>query len=335
VSGWIKIEKALETDPRTNRMVKALAKLWSFSGKTEADGIADKGNAIPLPAVTVVCGALTRLWIHADSHIRQDNSLDMSPTEIDEWLGIPGFCNLMPAEWLVLLDDGRVELPDFLEHNGVEAKRKALGAKRVENHRIRKEVTGCNAPKLPDQTRPDLDQTIYETRESAPRETESEIRVRVSGIKDVYPKAARPDWIGGEHALRMAVETGKGTWDEIYAGVVRYAAYCEATCRLVSNPAKFFADVDRPWTHAWDIPVAKPKPGTAPARNDDAAWAEAKFTAKEIAFREPYPGETITSYARQVKEFKDRPPMVPLAERRGLAGIKQIGAKSSSKANAQ
>jgi hypothetical protein len=63
-----------------------------------------------------------------------------------------------------------------------------------------------------------------------------------------------------------------------------------------------------------------------PATNDQAAWAEARFLAKEIGFRDPHPGETVTAYARQAKESKDRPPTVPLAERRGLAGIKRIGA---------
>jgi hypothetical protein len=65
----------------------------------------------------------------------------------------------------------------------------------------------------------------------------------------------------------------------------------------------------------------------APARNDDAAWAEALSLAKEIGFREPHrPAESVTSYMREVTQFRDRPPEVPLSERRGLAGIKRIGA---------
>jgi hypothetical protein len=64
------------------------------------------------------------------------------------------------------------------------------------------------------------------------------------------------------------------------------------------------------------------------AQNDEAAWAEARHTAREVGFRDSWPGESVSAYARQVKEFKDRPPAVPLSERRGLSGIKRIGAES-------
>jgi hypothetical protein len=157
MSGWIKFEKGIETDPRTLRMAKALMR-----------------NAPALPGVTLVCGALSRLWIYADSHIRQDNTLDMSAAEIDEWLGIPGFCDLMPEEWLVQIDDIRVELPDFLAHNGVEAKKKALTQKRVSNHRTRKTVTVRNADALPDQDQTRPDQT--KTKISIPSESMSDAK---------------------------------------------------------------------------------------------------------------------------------------------------------------
>lgn len=54
---------------------------------------------------------------------------------------------------------------------------------------------------------------------------------------------------------------------------------------------------------------------------DAAAWAEARHTAKEIGFRDAYPGESVSSYARQAKDAKDRPPDVPVVARLGLAGV--------------
>jgi hypothetical protein len=102
------------------------------------------------------------LWIFADSHARQDNTLDMSVDELNQWIGIDGFCELMPADWLIIRDEHTVELPDYQEHNGVEARKKALTQKRVAKHRSnekRTSVTPRNASALPDQTRPDLDQT--------------------------------------------------------------------------------------------------------------------------------------------------------------------------------
>lgn len=146
MSGWIKFEKDLETDPRTVRVAKALASRLALSYGCNADA---------LPGVTLVCGALTRLWCYADSHIRGDDTLDAGAAELDEWVGIPGFCALLPTDWLVIIDENHVEFPGFLSHNGIEAKKKALTQKRVSNHRKRLASADCNAPALPDQTRPD------------------------------------------------------------------------------------------------------------------------------------------------------------------------------------
>lgn len=148
MSGWIKWEKDLEEDPRVKRMAAELKRTC---------------NAIPFSHVTVVCGGLIRLWRYADSHIREDNTLDLGASEIDELVGIPSFCSFMPPDWLREVDEHTVELPGFQEHNGVEAKKRALTQKRVARHRTntkRESVTSSVTPALPDQdqTRPDQDQ---------------------------------------------------------------------------------------------------------------------------------------------------------------------------------
>lgn len=139
MSGWVKWEKDLETDPRTRRIVRALEEL--------SNAPALHGPAL----VTLVCGSLLRLWSYADSHIRSDDTLDMGASEVDEYLGIENFCSVMPGDWLVEVDEHTVKLPDYQSHNGVEAKKKALTQKRVERHRTKER----NADALPDQTRPD------------------------------------------------------------------------------------------------------------------------------------------------------------------------------------
>lgn len=142
---WIKIEKALETDPRVLRAARELARR--------------ECNAGALHHVTLVVGALARLWIFADSHAREDDTLDMGFEDIDDFLGIPNFCSLLPADWIVEIDEHRVELPCFSEKNGAEARRRALTQKRVAQHRgaevKRSSVTPRNARALPDKTRQD------------------------------------------------------------------------------------------------------------------------------------------------------------------------------------
>ena len=87
--------------------------------------------------------------------------------------------------------------------------------------------------------------------------TESEQRQQFETIKALYPPhAGRTDWISAEHHIRRHIEQG-ATWEQIRAGVERYAAHVVATNRMVLNPARFFGDADRPWSQAWPIPPSK------------------------------------------------------------------------------
>lgn len=167
MSGWIKLEKDLETDPRVRRMARQIS---------VTDVTHERINFAN--AVTQVIGALARLWIFADTHAREDDSIDVAPNELDELLGVPGFCALMPNDWLRDRGDGTMELPGFQEHNGVEAKKRALTQKRVALHRKRSGVTGGNASSLPDQ-----DQTKTKTKTKTTKK-----RARAtSGMGITYP----------------------------------------------------------------------------------------------------------------------------------------------------
>lgn len=266
MSGWIKVEKELETDPRTLRMAKAIAKRWKIVPITESNGVEMQCNAVALPAVTVVCGALTRLWMFADSHIRSDNTLDMSAAEIDEWLGIPGFCDLLPTDWLVPLDDKSVELPGFLAHNGVEAKKKALGSKRVENHRIRTAAADCNADALPDQTR--LDQTRPDQSDggTAPQSASDVSRESNSDaewfldFKLVYPdRAGDKTWRAAQKAANARIAEGHNQ-NEFLRGASAYAKFCQATGKVgtefVMQAARFLGP-SKPFMEPWKLPATK------------------------------------------------------------------------------
>ena len=154
---WIKFEKDLLTDPRVLRIARTLQARWKLYEKTvEGEGF-EICNDVALPAVTLVCGGLVRIWSLADTHLGEDDILPLGFEELDEVVGIPGFCLLLPEDWIVEVDEGSVKLPDFHAHNGTEAKKKAVTQKRVERFRERnnKALPVRNAPALPDQTRPD------------------------------------------------------------------------------------------------------------------------------------------------------------------------------------
>ena len=164
LSGWIKLEKDLREDQRVKRMAKALQQSKTFC------------NAPSLLCVTVVLGGLAQLWMHADSFARDDDILDVRAEEIDEITGIEGFSQLLPTDWLEVIDAERVKLPGFQQHNGPAAKQRALTGKRVTHHRNkekRETVTTCDPPVTHDryQTRPD------QTRqEETKQEVEREVR---------------------------------------------------------------------------------------------------------------------------------------------------------------
>lgn len=159
MSGWIKMEKEIREDRRFTRMVDAmLAQQNATVTSVTQMRFVERG------VVTQVLGSLAQLWMFADSHIREDDTLDITLDEIDQLVGVEGFAKLMPSDWLEVLDENRVRLPDFQAHNGTDAKRKALTAKRVKRHRTRTAVSDVTPEKresvtdaLPDQTR--LDQT--------------------------------------------------------------------------------------------------------------------------------------------------------------------------------
>jgi hypothetical protein len=148
---WIKFEKDLLTDPRVLKIGKSLRArhvVIENPDLTAGEDLAELArNHEPLPDVTLVCGALVRIWSLADTHVDENDVLPLGFNDIDSLIGVPGFCRLMPLEWIEEIDKDSVRLPNYHGHNGTEAKRKAVTQKRVAAFRAR------NARALPDQTK--------------------------------------------------------------------------------------------------------------------------------------------------------------------------------------
>lgn len=122
MTGWIKAEKDLANDPRVLRMASRLR---------HADVTLGSRSRL------VVVGALVTLWWYADTHIREDDTLPIGADQIDELVGLAGFCDLMPSEWLEVVNADCVKLVDYLAHNGTTAKKRAIDQKRQERSRLR------------------------------------------------------------------------------------------------------------------------------------------------------------------------------------------------------
>lgn len=308
MSGWIKIERALVTDLRFKRVVRKVA------------GITNIGNALPPVEVSKVLGALTQLWLHADEHIGEDDIIRGSVDDINELVGIDGFAQALPADWLVVVDPEHVQLPDFVDHNGTSARERKLNAERQARFKAKHRttpsnggVTGGNAANAAKQTNKPKETNQTHSEPSAPEVPESppailnaDIHEFVGQLKDAYPKTGRQNWISAEHHLRLVMARGHSASD-ILAGVIRYASFCAATARQSENPANFFAAVDEPWTQPWLMP------GKAQANGKhDAAWAEARARAKAIGFREAHPAETPISYQGAMDSHESQQRRTPI-----------------------
>lgn len=170
MSGWIKKEKDLRDDPRVRRMALRLASHFELRTIPHMEGC----NARPLQGVTVwvsfVLGALDQLWMHADTFAREDDTLEATLEELDDLVGLPGFCGFMPLAWLEQLPDGRVKLPKWQAKNGPAARAAALSQQRVARHRASRAVKRDGVTDaLPDQTRPDQTKTAETERQQPPR----------------------------------------------------------------------------------------------------------------------------------------------------------------------
>lgn len=109
---WIKMRGNLWDDPR-------VARLCDMTDESEA----------------AVIGGLYWLWATADQHTEDGIMPGLSLRQIDRKTGVKGLGDALVAiGWLEDNPDG-VRIINFEEHNGTSAKKRAVTAKRVANHR--------------------------------------------------------------------------------------------------------------------------------------------------------------------------------------------------------
>ena len=113
-------------------------------------------------SVTLVVGALCRLWLMADAHLGADNRMKGSSRTLDAYVGIPGFCNKLPQSLFIDHGDGIVEFPNFQEHNSADAKRRSMATRRKQRQR-ENEVTQMSRTSVTGE-----DATVTHLRDTSP-----------------------------------------------------------------------------------------------------------------------------------------------------------------------
>ena len=118
---WIKMRNDLHTHPKVVRMSSAL----------KADRLR-------------VIGGLHAVWCLFDVHSEDGSLSGYTPQAVDELISFAGFSDAMSAvKWLNIDGDG-LTLPEFDEHNGQSAKRRATETKRkrLERDGVEPKTTG-------------------------------------------------------------------------------------------------------------------------------------------------------------------------------------------------
>ncbi|CAE6958933.1 hypothetical protein [Paraburkholderia domus] len=92
-----------------------------------------------------VFGKLFRVWVWFDEHTRNGNAAYVTTALIDNIAGVENFAKAMiEVRWLHAEKDG-VSMPHFDRHNGKSAKKRALTARRVAQHKAGDRNTKGNA----------------------------------------------------------------------------------------------------------------------------------------------------------------------------------------------
>lgn len=253
MSGWIKVEKDLSTDPRVLRMASRLR---------HADVTLGSRSRL------VIVGALVTLWWYADTHIDDDDVLPIGADQVNELVGIDGFCDLMPSDWLEILDANSVKLVDYLHHNGTSAKRRALEQKRQEK---RRKLSRSRHDDVTHECVLDLDQDKNRPRvRKDPSASATPTPTKVSRVsvdpdwwldfKLAYPdRAGDQGWRKAQRAAHARISEGHSP-SEFIEGAKRYAQFCagqgKAGTEFVKQACTFLGP-DKPFLEEWSAAPTK------------------------------------------------------------------------------
>lgn len=290
MGGWIKLEKDLLTDPR---LLEMAAKLCN----------AKPCNAQPLPCVAhasaTVLGGLVKLWFLADTHIGQDDVLPLGINQINQFVGVEGFAEICPKDWLQIVDADHVKLPDYHTHNGTTAKQRALNMARVNRHRVRRNARPLQRGNAPPLQRGNGETLLDQDQDQDKKKKLTKKSFDAADVPGLDAKAWA-DWVEYRAATKRAL---------------RPASMATAAKQMAAMGTGQRAAVDFSIGAGYQALVEKKANGqvlAGPVNRDAAQWAEAKHLAQAIGYRAPWPQESAGAYLTAVKLASDH--AAPLRE---------------------
>lgn len=226
---WIKMRVDLPTHPKVVRIASAC----------EADRLR-------------VIGGLLSVWGLFDAHSIDGKLEGYTPKVMDETIGFPGFSDAMIAVGWLEFDGFSLWMPQFDEHNGQSAKKRAQDADRKRNDR---NLSASQADKK-------------RTREEKNREEKDNPQSPLPGVEGW----ALPDWVPAE-PWQQFEEMRRKKKKPMTDAARKLAVTKLDTLRSAGHDAA--AVIGQSVLHAWDS-FYELKGGAAPAEpGNDQPWTGA------------------------------------------------------------
>jgi hypothetical protein len=286
---WIKLEKDLLTDPRVLNIARGLRDLYPSLSRHAA--------------VTLTLGALAQLWILADKHVMQEDLLALGIDEINHVIGIEGFCQLIPQDWLQIIDANNVKFPNYHTHNGTLAKRRALGQRRSQRYRKTHHAQASHSGNARVTQTASLDQDLDHISKTTPLPP-----------TDLDPKA----WAAWIDYRRKIGKTLRPVSQAV--AQAQLARFGKDQMAVVNQSiANGYTGLFQLKANGGAIVAAKNSHSVPPS----AEWAELRAHGKAIGFREPWPQESVGAYRTDLAMWEQ----TPLSRRPLSAALGDLKAK--------
>jgi hypothetical protein len=171
----------------------------------------------------LIVGKLHRFWTWADSKTVDGNAPCVTKKWIDRYLKVDGIADALESVgWLVTTESG-IAIPQFEAHMGQSAKRRALTAKRVANHKGKSNANG-NA------------ESVSEALPREEKRREDNKKKKVKKKKAGIPEGYTPEFEEFWEAYPRKV--GKGNAWEVWPKALRFAA--SSSIRSPEEPVEEF-----------------------------------------------------------------------------------------------
>jgi len=113
-----------------------------------------------------VVGCLWKLWTWADQNTADGNAVSVTDVTLDRFTGVTGFASSMRNVGWLTGENYQITFPNFVEHNGSTAKKRAKTQQRVTKHRNARSVTDVTLKALPEKRREEKSITHTHTEEN-------------------------------------------------------------------------------------------------------------------------------------------------------------------------